>query len=284
MKKFVLLPSVLFLILLGCTEESPMAPESDLIVIRGYLYAGEPVQDIQLTSTLPLGSEQSKAPPINDAAVALIKQDKRYDLTQSGGDSGYYHYAGDDLTVEAEDQFRIEVTYHDQQVYATTSVPEAPKNVAISKSTLSFPDFDTMWELRQQGISMDSIRASMTLTVNWENEADALYFVVVENIDGDPVAVESQFGRGPGRFISLPMPVGEYPINAMMMTHLGRHRVKVYRVNQEYADLYQSRNQDSRDLNEPLTNVVNGLGVFSAFNSDSVFFEFKQNASSTDGN
>ena len=42
----------------------------------------------------------------------------------------------------------------------------------------------------------------------------------------------------------------------MMMTHLGKHRVKVCRVNQEYADLYQSRNQDSRDLNEPLTNIV----------------------------
>jgi len=64
--------------------------------------------------------------------------------------------------------------------------------------------------------------------------------------------------------------------NALIMTHLGKHRVKVYRVNQEYADLYQSRNQDSRDLNEPLTNIVNGLGVFSAFNSDSVFFELKQ--------
>jgi hypothetical protein len=40
----------------------------------------------------------------------------------------------------------------------------------------------------------------------------------------------------------------------------------VYRINQEYADLYRTRQQDSRDLNEPLSNVVNGLGVFSAFN------------------
>ncbi|MBC8181278.1 hypothetical protein H8E88_09140 [candidate division KSB1 bacterium] len=51
--------------------------------------------------------------------------------------------------------------------------------------------------------------------------------------------------------------------------------MKVFRVNQEYGDLYQSRNQDSRDLNEPLTNIVNGLGVFSAFNCDSVFFDFE---------
>jgi len=46
----------------------------------------------------------------------------------------------------------------------------------------------------------------------------------------------------------------------------------LYRVNQEYVDLYKSRDQDSRNLNEPLTNIENGLGIFSAFANDSVYF------------
>lgn len=58
----------------------------------------------------------------------------------------------------------------------------------------------------------------------------------------------------------------------MSITHYGLHRVRVYRVNQEYADLYDTRQQDSRDLNEPLTNIVNGLGIFSAFNSNEIYF------------
>jgi len=272
--------SLLFISLLmisTCTTESPLAPDTELIVIRGYLYANEPVNDIQITHTLPLGSEATTAPPINDAQVYLIKNENRYALIPSAGDSGYYHYEGTDLTVEADDEFKIEVVYNDQQVTATTVVPQAPENVTISSTTLKFPDFDTMWELRQQGISMDSIRKSMTLTVSWDNDPEALYYVVVENIDANPVEVEQQqFGRGggPRLFISAPMARGDYIVNAMMMTHLGKHQVKVYHVNQEYADLYQSRNQDSRDLNEPLTNVVNGLGVFSAFNSRSVYFQF----------
>jgi len=178
--------------------------------------------------------------------------------------------------VEAGDQFAIQVFYQDQQIYGSTNVPETPVNVIISKTTLLFPDRDTMWQLRQQGVSMDSIRKSMTLTVNWEQVNDALYYILVENIDANPVAVESRFGDRPNQFISQPIAAGQYIVNAMMMTHLGKHRVKVYRVNQEYADLYQSRNQDSRDLNEPLTNIVNGLGVFSAFNSESVYFDFRQ--------
>ena len=54
-------------------------------------------------------------------------------------------------------------------------------------------------------------------------------------------------------------------INMMDLRDLGRHVVWVYRVNEEYAQLYENRTQDSRDLNEPPSNIVGGLGVFSAF-------------------
>ncbi|MEM6800841.1 MAG: hypothetical protein AAF696_05525, partial [Bacteroidota bacterium] len=53
----------------------------------------------------------------------------------------------------------------------------------------------------------------------------------------------------------------------------GQYSVKVYHINQEYADLYENREQDSRDLNEPPSNITNALGVFSAFNSQETFFE-----------
>jgi hypothetical protein len=34
-----------------------------------------------------------------------------------------------------------------------------------------------------------------------------------------------------------------------------------------------SLNQDSRELNEPYSHIRNGLGIFTAFNSDTVYFE-----------
>ncbi len=40
------------------------------------------------------------------------------------------------------------------------------------------------------------------------------------------------------------------------------------RVNEEYAPLYATLQQDSRDLNEPFTNITGGLGVFTAFAAD----------------
>jgi hypothetical protein len=83
-------------------------------------------------------------------------------------------------------------------------------------------------------------------------------------------------GGGMLRMVSTPTADYQYRIQRFDLSFYGRHRVKVYRVNQEYADLYESRQQDSRDLNEPLTNIRNGLGVFSAFNSTAAYFNVVQ--------
>lgn len=56
-------------------------------------------------------------------------------------------------------------------------------------------------------------------------------------------------------------------------TQYGTHKVTIYHVNEEYALLYETSTQDSRDLNEPYTNINNGLGIFSGFASQEVYFE-----------
>jgi len=55
--------------------------------------------------------------------------------------------------------------------------------------------------------------------------------------------------------------------------HYGTHKVTVYHVKEEYADLFENRTQDSRDLNQPPSNIENALGIFTGFASQSVFFE-----------
>jgi hypothetical protein len=95
---------------------------------------------------------------------------------------------------------------------------------------------------------------------------------VIENVDANPQQIESSFPTSPMRIITQPTERDSLTVSAFSLTHYGRHRATLYRVNQEYVDLYASRQQDSRDLNEPLTNIKNGLGIFTAFNCDSVFF------------
>jgi len=268
MYKQILLPICITLLLFfGCTEHSPLISEEELIVVWAYLYAGEPVTSIKLTSTVSLNADTTDAPPINDAMITLIKNGQRYDCEPSSGDSGYYHYSGDELTIETGDEFTIEIEQNDQFVTAQTTVPEAPSNVNISSSEMTLPDFEnreSLWEWRES--------ENREVTITWDNEENAFYYVTLKNVEENPAAINSWRPERLRQFVFPPISDNSYRIRMPSITHLGEHCITVFKVNQEYVDLYESRNQDSRDLNEPLTNIENGLGVFSAFNGVSICF------------
>ncbi len=248
----------------ACDDDPAGVSEEDLVVVQAYLYSGEPVTDVRVTFAIPLSSSASSATPINDASVRLIREGLTYDLVPSGSD-GYYQYPGDDLIVAADDVFRLEVTYQGDMASGETVVPRPPEDVNVSGDVLYVPEFG-----RGMNLSFDS------LAVTWTNPEELFHYVVIENLDENAEAIfpdRIQRRMGGFRFVTLPTRDESYAINFRVLETLGPHRAKVYRVNEEYAGLYENRIQDSRDLNEPPTNIEGGLGVFSAFASDSVFFE-----------
>lgn len=259
----------------GCSDESPLVPDETQLVVRAYLHAGEPVTDIEITSALTLDSQDTLSPPVSGAQVALTRNGIAYALTATSGQPGFYHYAGTDLAVEAGDEFTLTVQYGDQTATASTVVPPAPSAVSV------YPDELTLTQNEFGGIGgagggfgrffADDTTA---LQVTWDREDGASYYVALQNLESDPDPINANMPDGMNfnlRFISMPVSSGEYRVTRQSVSYYGRYVVRVYRVNQEYADLYLSRSQDSRDLNEPLTNVIGGLGVFTAFNSDSVY-------------
>jgi hypothetical protein len=264
----------IFLGLLGllfvfCESESPLETDYEQVVVQAYLYANQLVQDIRISRTLPLGSEETTLPPVNNAVVQIFKNGQSYDLIPSGGDSGYYHYSGEDLTVQAGDKFEIHVDYFERTASGETVIPEPPGNVSASGTEIYIPE-----EIDWENFEFDSTRYQIRFS--WDGDGTELFFVKWENIEENPDSVESDmpFGFGMGRtFLSAPSSRTEYTINYREISFYGRHKIEIYRVNQEYADLYISRQQDSRDLNEPLTNIDNGLGIFSAFNSATLYFD-----------
>jgi hypothetical protein len=256
----------------GCGDPSVVAPGGPTPVLRAYLYAGQPVNDIRLSWTVPISTTDTTtvtvSPPINDATVTLVKSGVRYPLVKSAGDSGYYQFNGTGLVVREGDTFRIEATVGGQSVSATTTVPVKPSGARIASATLTLPDFTTFGPGRAGG--PPDFSAAQT-TVHWTRTAGALYFVTLENVEATPVAVEFAFPggvRGRRRVIFAPTAADSLAINALGLPYYGRYVVNVWRVNDEYAQLYATLQQDSRDLNEPFTNVTGGVGVFTAFAAD----------------
>lgn len=269
----------------ACSDSPTGTGAQTLVVVEAYLYAGEPVTDVRLTASVPLGTDSTDAPPINDAVVVLYRNGHAYTLSSADTD-GTYAYTGTDLTIAAGDTFRIEVTYGGGVVSGETVVPEPPQDVAISSATLVVPDFTGPPTGGGRPPSMDSAQ----LVVSWSNPERALYYVVVRGpTEGSDPIFPQDTGSGPGgpggaggppgrfRMITEPTADDYYSVRMQSLSDLGQHEAIVYRVNKEYADLYENRTQDSRDLTEPPTNIRNGLGVFTAFNSRVVYFDVVRN-------
>ncbi len=251
----------------------------DLAVIEAFLFAGEPVDDVRVTTTVSFSGTDTTSMPINDAEVRLIKSGITYPLQPQGND-GYYFYPGDDLTVEPGDQFRLEMEYLGQLATSETTVPPPPVAVTIDSTIMEVPSFE-IGIGRPPGGGRGGPGAGFDnrLTVTWDNSLDLLHYVVINGLQEDHESIFPEFiGQriGQFRFISEPNRDNFFEINLLILEGLGSHEARVYRVNQEYADLYESRTQDSRDLNEPPNNIDGALGIFSAFNSTALQFDVKR--------
>ena len=275
MNRFYFLLPALILLFVGCDSNS-VESSDDIAVVEAFLFVGEPVDDIRVTSTLPFSSTDTIPAPINDAEIRLIKEGTTYALVSSGSD-GTYHYPGDDLAVEPGDLFMFEMQYQGQLVTAETVVPPAPVGVVLDTTIFEVPSFDFSGGGPPRGGrgGFDS-----RLLVTWDNPSDQLHYVVINSVEENPESIFPDFiGQRIGqqfRFISEPSRDNFFEILLPLLEGIGQHQIQVYRVNQEYADLYDNRTQDSRDLNQPPDNISGAIGIFSAFNSVDTFFDVKR--------
>lgn len=252
----------------GCSDNTITTPNNELVVVSGFLRAGEKTANIKLSNTLALGYADTIPVVINDAEVFLTKGGLSYRLNPSSAMNRNYSYQGNDLSIESGDLFSLLINYKDRRITGSTAVPDKPRNLTISRTTLT---------LSTSGYGMGSVQDTSSIFLNWNNPDSSLYYVVLENLEINPTAINtSNTQKGINRtMIFPPMATNQFLIGRRNLTYLGNHRAIVYKVNQEYADLYESRTQDSRNLNEPISNITNGLGVFSAFASDTTLFYVK---------
>ena len=247
----------------ACTDSDPVGPDGDILVVRAFLFAGEPVADIRITTTVPLVSEDTTGVPVSDATVWLERDVVRFDLIATPGEAGAYHYPGSDLVVASGDVFELGISRGAESISAITEVPAPPVGFTVSSDVMDVVDLTAGFGGRRGrggGLNFGGFVA------RWINPERDLFFVAVDNLETHPVQIPApEFIGQARRFVSVPTPADSATVSQLSLTHLGEHRIRLYRVNQEYADLYEGRVQDSRDLNEPPSNIVGGLGVFSAF-------------------
>ncbi|MTI30876.1 DUF4249 family protein [Xanthovirga aplysinae] len=276
MKKFTLMWGLSFcgLAMLSCQDQTFDPTEAEDLIVEAYLYSGQPVNQIKLTRLIPFIEENDNDDYfVNDAEVFIHHGEDTFPLILNQGDTGTYYYPGSDLEIATGKTFELRVEYFGKTIHATSIVPASPLGLQLSEDEIEIEPIEEMMDIRNREVP--------DLIVEWDNPSGESFYVLMENIEAEsePLDVNGLmegFMQGRFRMITRPSPLDTYVIRGMQLTEYGTYRLVLFRVNQEYVDLYESTEQDSRFLNEPASNVENGLGIFTAFNSDTIYFEVKK--------
>ncbi|MEQ9298041.1 MAG: DUF4249 family protein [Cyclobacteriaceae bacterium] len=270
MKYRVLIASILTISLFtSCGEEEFDPATSDVVIVEAYLYANEPIGNVSISQLIPFITEEDETFEVEDAQVFITSGNESYQLTHDEETPGTYYYNNPDYIVVPGTSYDITLDYFGKTISATTTVPPAPINLEVSVDSIEVAPIESRDDLIDRP-TLDPIE------IYWENTSGDYYYVLIENIENSPQDINTLDFRGPQRnfnFVTQPTNLDVHNVPPFSLTQYGTYQIVVYRVGQEYVDLYQTADQDSRNLTEPFSNINNGLGIFTSFNSDTVYFE-----------
>lgn len=272
-KPGILLLAGLLVLSSACEEIPEFDTQETIPVVEAFLFANEPIDDIAVKQVIPFDSTDQEEVFISGLEIEIDWKGRTFMLEPVPGLPGRYHYPNDDLQVITGDAYEIQFDFADQPVSGSTTVPAPPQGVALGKTRIRMPQIEELFDLRELAQNED-----LRVLLEWDNPESDYHFIVIENIESNPEPIDlNNVLNFNFEFTSQPTQSDFFTLTPFVhYTQFGTHRIIVYRVNEEYALLYESLEQDSRDLNEPFSNMDNGVGIFSAFASDTVYLEVRK--------
>lgn len=266
----------LLLVLFSCEEEEI---GGDAFVVEGFIYAGSPITDINIKSTVPFDAVSIPGQPIPTAQASIDIDGQSIPLTFNALTQRYE--GPQDFVVEPGLDLRLNLQVGELSATGQTLVPSYPQGLNTSIPKIVIPEIELSRDLREV---LTALFEDARLDIRWENEAEDFHFLVIEPADTantEPLFNEdipSNVGTffDNFRLVSEPSKDSTYTVVGLSLQNYGSYRAILYRINQEYADLYADQLQDSRNLNEPPSNIENGLGIFTGISSDTVLFEISK--------
>lgn len=257
----------------GCFDSDLVFEDQYEPVVEAYLYVDKKVDNISLSSMISFGADSLGGESITDAMVILEGERESWILVHDDSIPGRYFM--DEMPEMGQgDTFQLSIELGEETLSAVTVIPEDPPVVTMSTQTIYITKVDDMMEYR-------SLEMPDPVEFTWENPEAKYYFLDIQNIESNPVSIipDPPLDRPAPpeglafQMITEPTNNNYYAIDIRQLEYFGTHRIVFTSINDEYAYLYNSLNQDTRELNEPYSNIENGLGIFTAFNSDTLYLE-----------
>ncbi len=258
----------MILVMISCEPENPIIQNVyNLPVIESFITAQSDSIIISIKEMIPYNGNETDtvSKPLTDLAVYLIKENEYYFLSEKAGETGQYFILKDSIGLYEGDSLSFECEISNFLISGKTWIPTKPTSVKISSNVLYY-------EVGSPGSMMNS----SSLILSWDNPTNNFYYVSMKNIEENPELVNDMLADAPPRSQAPPSKADQFEIRGRNISYFGTYEVIVYHVNQEFADLFDNPAMNSVSINEPPSNIKNGLGIFTGFSADTVYFEVKK--------
>jgi hypothetical protein len=242
----------------SCNIDEDSAYNSKAIV-EAYL-APNTVATVHITTEiLYTSSETSKG--IDNLNVIISCNGTNYTLISQG--SGYY-VADTSLHIVVGNTYYLEFEYNNEVVTSSTIIPAKPTGFTESANSIVVQQFDP------GSTTMPTFPDPIEL--DWNNANHEYYILVVKCIETTLVPTDTVNANKPA-FRTEPTQSNTYKIQPMQFKYYGTHQIILYKLNAEYAALYNDNGSNSLNLTSPVTNITNGFGIFTGISADTLHIE-----------
>ena len=244
------------LLLSSCEKDSTTVSDKERPVVEAYLIPGNTVQ-VKVYYQKYLEDTISYGYPIT--GLKLHISDGSTTISPVETSPGVYIYSNTSFIKDGK-TYKMDFAYNGSTVTAETSVPSKPAGFKASAIKQYVP-----------GFSIGSAPKSFTpVTFSWNNPNSDYFLMVFRDTTTSPNPLNSGNTTAYKDIETILGQTSSYQTNAMTFTYLGNYLVLLYHINKEYSDALNSSGGTSLNLTNPATNVVNGLGIFTAMRADTV--------------
>lgn len=241
----------------SCKKQANVEANYTRPVVQAYLIPGSPVK-MKVYYQKYLEDTISYGYPLKGLIPTISDGTRTVTLTETS--DGIYEYPESSF-IQDHKTYNLSFSYNDKIITAQTTVPDAPEGFTASATSQEVPAF-----------TFGSTPATFVpVTFSWNNPSLSAHFLMLfKNTDDDPVRADS---RGNDDYQDTEILLGttnSFQTQQMTFRFLGDYQVLLYHINKEYSDALSSSGGTSLNLTNPSTNVVNGLGIFTAMRADTL--------------
>lgn len=262
------------ILLLGCIDIRDVIMPGDKPVIEAYLMPENPVSVKVFTETPYTEADSAYSKPITGLNIVITGND---DLSLHLVETEAGIYTSTQPLGKAGAIYAIKFEHNGREVYAETILPDKPEGFALDTTEIYRTYFDFNTSSGQfPGPGGMNFNENIELGISWKNPDNLYHFVAAQSMESDPSPVVNMpnsngFFQMPNRFFNNQPVQGEFTtINGQSFEYFGKYAVILYKLNSDYAALYENQNTSSQNISTPISMITNGLGIFTGINADTL--------------